>query len=70
LGDWTIEVVRRPDAAKDFVLLPRHWVVERTIAWRSRNRLPAKDFEATIDSAVTWLCIANVKFMSRRLAAA
>src|SRR6201991_4756403 len=28
LGDWTIEIVRRSDAAKGFVLLPRRWVVE------------------------------------------
>lgn len=70
LGDWTIEVVKRPQAAKGFVLLPRRWVVERTIAWLSRNRRLAKDFEATIDSAVTWLYIASVKLMCRRLAAA
>ena len=70
LGDWSVENVKRPDAAKGFVLLPRRWVVERTFAWLSRNRRLAKDFEATIESAVTWLYIASVKLMSRRLAAA
>jgi len=70
LGDWTIEIVKRSDAAKGFVLLPRRWVVERTIAWLNRNRRLAKDVEATIESAVTWLYIASVKLMSRRLAAA
>ena len=69
LGDWTIEIVRRSDAAKGFVLLPRRWVVERTFAWLNRNRRLAKDFEATVESAVTWLYIASVKLMSRRLAA-
>lgn len=48
----------------------RRWVVERTLAWLNRNRRLAKDFEATIESAVTWLYIASVKLMSRRLAAA
>ena len=67
-GDWTIEIVKRSDAAKGFVLLPRRWVVERTFAWLNRNRRLAKDFEATIESAVTWLYIASVKLMSRRLA--
>ena len=70
LGDWTIEIVKRSDFAKGFVLLPRRWVVERTLAWLNRNRRLAKDVEATIESAVTWLYIASVKLMSRRLAAA
>jgi transposase len=38
LGNWTIEIVKRSDAAKGFILLPRRWVVERTIAWLNRNR--------------------------------
>jgi transposase len=70
LGDWTVEIVKRSDVAKGFVLLPRRWVVERTFAWLNRNRRLAKDVEATIESAVTWLYIASVKLMSRRLAAA
>jgi transposase len=68
-GEWQIEIVRRSDTAKGFVLLPRRWVVERTFAWLNRNRRLAKDVEATIESAVTWLYIASVKLMSRRLAA-
>ena len=67
LGKWTIEIVKRSDTAKGFVLLPRRWVVERTLAWLNRNRRLAKDFEATIESATTWLYIASVKLMSRRL---
>lgn len=70
IGEWTIEIIKRSDAAKGFILLPRRWVVERTFAWLNRNRRLAKDFEATIESAVTWLYIASVKLMSRRLARA
>ncbi len=70
LGDWTIEIVKRSDLVRGFVLLPRRWVVERTFAWLNRNRRLAKDVEATIESSVTWLYIASVKLMSRRLAAA
>ena len=69
LGDWTIEIVKRSDAAKGFILLPRRWVVERTFAWLNRSRRLAKDVEATIESAVTWLYITSVKPMARRLAA-
>ena len=70
IGTWTIEVIKRSDAAKGFVLLPRRWVVERTIAWLNRNRRLAKDFEATIESAEAWIYVASVKLMSRRLARA
>jgi transposase len=69
IGTWTIEIVKRSDAARGFVLLPRRWVVERTLAWLNRNRRLAKDFEATVESSTTWLYIASVKLMSRRLAA-
>ena len=69
LGKWTMEIVKRSDAAKGFVLLPRRWVVERSIAWLNRNRRLAKDFEATIESATTWLYVASVKLMVRRRAA-
>ena len=62
--------IRRSDAAKGFVLLPRRWVVERTFAWLNRNRRLAKDVEASIESAEAWLYIASVKLMSRRLAVA
>jgi transposase len=68
LGRWTIEIVRRSDAAKGFELLPRRWVVERTLAWLNRNRRLAKDFEASIASATAWLLLASVKLLMRRLA--
>ena len=71
LGGWTIEIVKRSDAAKPFVCRrSRRWVVERTFAWFNRNRRLAKDFQVTIQSAVTWLYIASVKLMVRRPAAA
>jgi putative transposase len=47
-GEWTLEIIKRSDTAKGFVLLPRRWVVERTFAWFGRNRRLAKDFEASI----------------------
>jgi transposase len=70
MGDWTLEIIKRSDAAKGFELLPRRWVVERTIAWLNRNRRLAKDFEATLESALAWLMVANVKLLSRRIARA
>lgn len=64
---WTVEIVKRPQGAEGFTLLPRRWVVERTIAWLNRNRRLAKDFEASIESALAWLMIASVKLLTRRI---
>jgi transposase len=67
-GRWTIEIVKRPDAAKGFKVLPKRWVVERTFAWLGRNRRLAKDFEKTIESATAWLFMASVQLITRKLA--
>ncbi len=68
MGGWTIQIVKRSDSAKGFVVLPRRWVVERTFAWLGRNRRLAKDFEKSIASAETWTLIASVRLMTQRLA--
>lgn len=67
-GNWSIEIIKRSDTAKGFVLLPRRWVVERTLAWLSRNRRLARDFERTIESATAWLFLASVQLLTRKLA--
>ena len=68
IGKWTIEIIKRSDVAKGFEVLPRRWVVERTLAWLSRNRRLAKDFEQTIASASAWLFVASVQLFTRRIA--
>jgi putative transposase len=70
LGKWTIEIVTRSQSFGTFKPEPRRWVVERTFAWFGRNRRLAKDFEASISSAETWVLIASVRLLSRRLARA
>ena len=67
-GDWTIEIIKRSDAAKGFEVLPRRWVVERTFAWLGRSRRLAKDWEKSIASAEAWVFIAHIRLLTRRLA--
>ena len=66
LGSWMIAIIKRSDKVKGFEVLPRRWVVERTIAWLNRNRRLAKDFEQTIASATAWLFAASVQAFIRR----
>lgn len=68
VGGPAIEIVKRPDDVKGFVLVARRWVVERTLAWVNRCRRLAKDWEATIPSSEAWLIIASIRQLSRRIA--
>lgn len=68
IGAWTLQIVKRPDHAEGFEVLPRRWVVERTFAWLNRCRRLAKDVERTIASAEAWIIVANLRLMTRRLA--
>ncbi len=68
--NWTIEIVTRATGVTGFHLLPRRWVVERTLAWLNRSRRLAKDFETSITSATTWIYISSIQLLIRRLAGA
>lgn len=68
IGEWTIEIIKRSDSAKGFEVLPRRWVVERTLAWLGRCRRLSKDFEKTIASAQAWITVAHIRLVTRRLA--
>jgi transposase len=67
-GPWTIEIVERPKGVKGFQLLPRRWVVERTLAWFGRCRRLSKDYEGTPATEVAWLLVAHMRLLTRRLA--
>ena len=45
-----MEIVKRSDDMKGFVVLPRRWVVERTFSWFERNRRLARHFEGHLRS--------------------
>ena len=53
---------------KGFVVLPRRWVVERTIAWIEKNRRMSKDYERLCASGEALVYAAMIRLMTRRLA--
>jgi len=63
----SVEIVKRSDTAKGFEVLPRRWVVERTIAWLNRCRRLAKDFENLNHTAVAFIRLASIRLMVRKL---
>ena len=67
LPHLVVEIVKRSEQAKGFVVLPMRWVVERTLAWLNRCRRLAKDFENLTDNALAFLRLASIRLMLRRL---
>ena len=63
-----MEIVKRRDDMKGFVVLPRRWVVERTFSWFGRNRRLAKDFENLAETLATLVTLASIQLALRRLA--
>ena len=66
-GAWGLEIVRRCDRHR-FVVLPKRWIVERTLAWISRCRRLARDDERHTRTAVAFVRLAMIRLMLRRLA--
>ncbi|MGW1752352.1 IS5 family transposase [Streptomyces sp. NPDC002092] len=74
LIDWareklalTVEVVKRTDDTKGFVVLPRRWVVERTLSWLMHSRRLCRYYEtlpATSEAMIRWSMVTR---MGRRL---
>ncbi|HEY8558737.1 MAG TPA: IS5 family transposase [Actinomycetes bacterium] len=64
----TLVVVRRLAGAAGFVLLPRRWVVERTLGWLGRWRRLARDYEELPEVSETMVKLAMIRLMLHRLA--
>ena len=63
-----LEIVKHGTKLSHFKILPRRWVVERTFAWLGRSRRLSKDYEQTVSSSESFIYIAMVRLMLRRLA--
>jgi putative transposase len=64
---WTLQIVKRSDEATGFHVLPRRWVVERTLGWLGRYRRLSKDYEQRPDHSEAFILLCMINLMSRRL---
>ena len=67
LAAATVQIVKRSDQAKTFIVLPKRWIVERTLAWLGRSRRLAKDWECLNHKALAFLRLASIRLMLRKL---
>jgi transposase len=61
-----VEIVKRPDVVRGFVVLPKRWVVERTFAWFGRCWRLAKDWECLNRKGLAFLRLASIRLMLRK----
>ncbi len=66
---FRLQRVLRSDDMKGFVVLPRRWVVERTLAWLTQCRRLGRDYERLSSSSEAMIMIAMTRLMLRRIAA-
>ena len=62
-----VEIAKRSDQTTGFAVLPKRWIVERTIAWLNRCRRLAKDWECRSRKALAFLRLASIRLMMRKL---
>ena len=62
-----VQIIRRCDQHR-FVVLPKRWIVERTIGWISHHRRLARDFERHVRCAAAFVRLTMIRIMMRRQA--
>ena len=65
---WVVQVVLRPQQTKGFQVLKKRWVVERTFGWLMHCRRLVRDYERLPETSETFIYIAMIRVMVRRLA--
>jgi len=63
---WDLRIIKRDEASK-FKLLPKRWIVERTIAWISYSRRNSRDYEKLTLTSQTMTQLAMIRIMINRI---
>ncbi len=63
----TVQIVKRSDDTTGFTVLPRRWIVERTLSWITRHRRCVRDYETRPDHHEAMVHLAMISTVSRRL---
>lgn len=63
-----LEIVKRSDSLKEFKVIPKRWIVERTFGWLVRNRRLVRDYEVLTQHSIAMIQISMIKLMLARIA--
>ena len=61
-------ITKRSAAAQGFVVIPKRWIVERTLGWFNRYRRLSKDYEFLPKTSEAMIRVTMIHVMVRRLA--
>ena len=68
-GEWAPKDGPAPTIQGGFQVIPKRWMVERSLAWGNRRRRLARDYERTPEAAESWMEHAFQHTMAAQLAA-
>jgi putative transposase len=63
-----LEITKRSGTAKGFEVIPKRWIVERTLGWFNRYRRLRKDYELLPETSEAVISVVMIHLMIRRLA--
>ena len=62
-----LEVVERLADQVGFAVLPKRWIVERSIAWVNRSRRLSKEYEQRAECTESWCYLSSIHLLLQRL---
>ncbi len=65
---WIVEIVQRTTGTQGFQILPKRWIVERTLGWFNLYRRLSKDYEYYVSSSEAMIYLASIRIMLKRCA--
>lgn len=65
--DLTFKIVKKPATQIGFRVLPRRWIVERSLSWHMRARRNSRDYERLPEHSEAHITWANITLMTRRI---
>lgn len=69
-GSWTLQIIKRSDAAKGLEVLPRRMGRREDLRLAWTVPPTRQGLRSTIASAVAWVFVANIRTLTRRIASA
>ena len=60
--------MRRLEGVSGFHILPKRWMVERTLGWLVKSRRLARDYETAPQSSESMIYLTLIRLMLKRLA--
>jgi transposase len=62
-----LNVIEQPIGQKGFAVIPKRWVVERSIAWADRNRLASREYNRNQTASESCIYLGSIAMLLNRL---